>query len=75
MSMNMCKQSQLLNIPPGGGQLNLQLLRPPRQKENVVVVMGATGTGKSKLSIDLATRFPGEIVNSDKIQVYEGRRC
>ncbi|XP_059308736.1 adenylate isopentenyltransferase-like isoform X2 [Lycium ferocissimum] len=35
--------------------------------------MGATGCGKSKLSIDLATRFfPSEIINSDKIQVYNG---
>ncbi|KAF8405172.1 hypothetical protein HHK36_010071 [Tetracentron sinense] len=34
--------------------------------------MGATGTGKSKLSIDLATRFQAEIINSDKIQVYKG---
>ncbi|XP_057461684.1 adenylate isopentenyltransferase 3, chloroplastic [Actinidia eriantha] len=72
MSMVMCKQTQpLLNMPSGGG-LNLQVLRPPLQKERVVVVMGATGTGKSRLSIDLATRFPAEIVNSDKIQVYEG---
>ncbi|RRT57230.1 hypothetical protein B296_00037420, partial [Ensete ventricosum] len=42
------------------------------RKESVVVVMGATGTGKSKLSIELATRFSGEVVNSDKIQVYRG---
>ncbi|KAK8518521.1 hypothetical protein V6N13_027991 [Hibiscus sabdariffa] len=34
--------------------------------------MGATATGKSKLSIDLATHFNGEIINSDKIQVYKG---
>ncbi|XAR72343.1 Adenylate dimethylallyltransferase [Bertholletia excelsa] len=35
--------------------------------------MGATGSGKSRLSIDLATRFfPSEIINSDKIQVYRG---
>lgn len=35
--------------------------------------MGATGTGKSKLSIDLATRFfLGEIINTDKIQAYKG---
>ncbi|RYR71895.1 hypothetical protein Ahy_A02g006103 isoform A [Arachis hypogaea] len=34
--------------------------------------MGATGAGKSKLSVDLATCFPSEIINSDKIQVYEG---
>ncbi|XP_059453353.1 adenylate isopentenyltransferase-like [Corylus avellana] len=42
------------------------------KKEKIVVVMGATGTGKSKLSIDLATRFGGEIINSDKMQVYKG---
>lgn len=34
--------------------------------------MGATGTGKSRLSVDLATRFSGEIINSDKIQIYNG---
>ncbi|CAH2053331.1 unnamed protein product [Thlaspi arvense] len=39
-------------------------------KEKVVVIMGATGTGKSRLSVDLATRFSGEIINSDKMQVY-----
>ncbi|KAJ9543204.1 hypothetical protein OSB04_022911 [Centaurea solstitialis] len=46
--------------------------RPPKQ--NVVVVMGATGTGKSKLAVDLAAgrHHPAEIINSDKMQVYEG---
>ncbi|KAL3849846.1 hypothetical protein ACJIZ3_011728 [Penstemon smallii] len=34
--------------------------------------MGATGTGKSRLSIDLATHFAAEVINSDKIQVYQG---
>ncbi|KAI5659097.1 hypothetical protein M9H77_27890 [Catharanthus roseus] len=34
--------------------------------------MRATGTGKSRLFIDLATRFPSEIINLDKIQVYKG---
>ncbi|GAU16504.1 hypothetical protein TSUD_167350 [Trifolium subterraneum] len=34
--------------------------------------MGATGTGKTKLSINLGTQFPSEIINSDKIQVYKG---
>ncbi|KAL1202836.1 Adenylate isopentenyltransferase 8 [Cardamine amara subsp. amara] len=40
--------------------------------EKVVVIMGATGTGKSRLSVDLATRFSGEIINSDKMQFYDG---
>ncbi|WMV42924.1 hypothetical protein MTR67_036309 [Solanum verrucosum] len=41
-------------------------------KKKVVFIMGATGTGKSRLSIDLATHFRGEIINSDKMQVYKG---
>ncbi|KAI4318633.1 hypothetical protein MLD38_032310 [Melastoma candidum] len=41
-------------------------------KSKVVFILGATGTGKSKLSVNLATLFDGEIINSDKIQVYEG---
>ncbi|KAK4388524.1 Adenylate isopentenyltransferase 5, chloroplastic [Sesamum angolense] len=41
-------------------------------KDKVVVVLGATGTGKSRIAIDLAARFGGEVVNSDKIQVYKG---
>ncbi|THU44544.1 hypothetical protein C4D60_Mb02t08500 [Musa balbisiana] len=41
-------------------------------EERVVVIMGATGTGKSKLFIDLSAMFSGGAVNSDKIQVYRG---
>ncbi|KAL5726118.1 hypothetical protein ACHQM5_009188 [Ranunculus cassubicifolius] len=43
------------------------------KKDKIIVVLGATGTGKSRLSIDLAARyFPSEVINSDKIQVYKG---
>ncbi|KAJ9700221.1 hypothetical protein PVL29_005847 [Vitis rotundifolia] len=68
--LSACKQVQtpLLDIPG----LNMELFNPRRRKEKVVFVIGATGTGKSKLSIDLATRFPAEIINSDKMQVYKG---
>ncbi|KAK4771669.1 hypothetical protein SAY87_032201 [Trapa incisa] len=38
----------------------------------VVFVMGATGTGKSRLAIDLAIQHPAEVINSDKMQVYKG---
>ena len=41
-------------------------------KPKVVFVLGATATGKSKLAIALAHRFDGEVINSDKIQVYDG---
>ncbi|KAG5610070.1 hypothetical protein H5410_021351 [Solanum commersonii] len=33
--------------------------------------MGTIGTGKSHLSVDLASHFRGEIINSDKMQVYK----
>ena len=36
-------------------------------KKKVVFIMGATKTGKSRLSVDLATHFLGEIINSDKM--------
>ncbi|XP_073015555.1 adenylate isopentenyltransferase 3, chloroplastic-like [Primulina eburnea] len=51
---------------------NSQLFRQGTQKEKVVVIVGATGTGKSRLSIDLATHFAAEVINSDKMQVYHG---
>ncbi|KAL6529336.1 hypothetical protein OROGR_014959 [Orobanche gracilis] len=43
-------------------------------RKKIVVIMGPTGCGKTKLSIDLASRFfpCSEIVNSDKIQIYRG---
>lgn len=73
MSMLIPKPRPLPHLPTTGG-LDMQVLinHRPQQLDNVVVVMGATGTGKSRLSIDLATRFPAEIVNSDKMQVYKG---
>ncbi|ESZ94983.1 hypothetical protein SBOR_4603 [Sclerotinia borealis F-4128] len=41
-------------------------------KDPLIFVLGATGTGKSQLAIDLATRFNGEIINGDAMQMYEG---
>nr|QAU09256.1 isopentenyltransferase 1 [Streptocarpus rexii] len=45
-----------------------------RRHMKIIVIMGPTGCGKSKLSVDLASRFfpDSEIINSDKIQVYTG---
>nr|XP_045605135.1 tRNA dimethylallyltransferase-like isoform X2 [Procambarus clarkii] len=38
----------------------------------VVVVLGATGTGKSKLALEIARKFNGEIISADSMQVYHG---
>lgn len=35
----------------------------------VVVILGATGTGKSKLAMEIASRFNGEIISADSMQV------
>ncbi len=37
-----------------------------------VAVVGATASGKTGLSLDLAERLDGEIVNTDAMQVYRG---
>lgn len=46
-------------------------LMSPTKKEKIVVILGSTATGKSDLSIQLATKFNGEIINSDSMQLYK----
>ena len=38
----------------------------------VIAIVGATGTGKSKLAVQIAGRFNGEIINADAMQMYKG---
>lgn len=38
----------------------------------LIVVLGATACGKSRLAIELARRFNGEIISADSMQVYHG---
>lgn len=39
-------------------------------KEKVVVLIGPTAVGKTKISIDLAKKFNGEIISGDSMQIY-----
>nr|AAT28191.1 isopentenyl transferase [Glycine max] len=70
-----CKQ-ELPLVSFQKGSLMMESLfhhRNNSNKDKVVVIMGATGAGKTKLAIDVAKHFqPAEIVNSDKMQVYKG---
>ena len=38
----------------------------------LVIVIGPTAVGKSRVAVDLALRFGGEVVSGDSIQVYRG---
>ena len=38
----------------------------------VIVITGPTAVGKTKLRIELAKRYNGEIINADAVQVYKG---
>lgn len=39
--------------------------------ENLVIITGPTGIGKTELSLDLAKKYKGEIISSDSMQIYK----
>jgi tRNA-2-methylthio-N6-dimethylallyladenosine synthase len=41
-------------------------------KNKLVVVLGPTACGKTKIGVDLAKKFNGEIISADSRQVYKG---
>lgn len=40
-------------------------------KKKIVCIVGTTGVGKSDLSIEIAQRYNGEIINADSMQMYK----
>jgi tRNA dimethylallyltransferase len=41
-------------------------------KQKLLVIIGPTAVGKTKLSIELAKRYNGEIISGDSMQIYLG---
>ncbi len=41
----------------------------PQTKTPILVVLGATGAGKSQLALELAQKFGGEVISADAMQV------
>ena len=37
----------------------------------ILVIVGPTGVGKTKLSIELAKIYNGEVINADSTQIYK----
>ena len=44
----------------------------PAKKNNVIAIVGATASGKTAFSIDLAKKVDGEIISADSRLVYKG---
>lgn len=42
------------------------------ESKKIIAIVGPTASGKTKLSIELAKRYNGEIINGDSVQVYKG---
>ncbi len=38
----------------------------------IICILGPTGVGKTKLSIELAKKYNAEVINADSVQVYKG---
>lgn len=59
-----------------GGTKNLKLLvgsiGNAMAHPKYIVIVGATGSGKSSLALKIAKDFQGEIVNCDSVQLYKG---
>ena len=43
-----------------------------QNKTQIVSVVGPTASGKTRLSVELAKRFDGEIISADSMQIYRG---
>jgi tRNA dimethylallyltransferase len=42
------------------------------KKQKIILVLGPNASGKSKLAVELAKKFNGEIISADSRQVYRG---
>ncbi len=56
--------------------LEAELVKPEektkKELDKVLVILGPTASGKTRLGIDLARKYIGEIISADSRQVYKG---
>mgnify|MGYP000898302166 CR=1 FL=1 len=56
----------------GGLMVSLNLHAKRQYPFNLITVLGATASGKTRLAVALARRFGGEIISADSRQVFRG---
>jgi tRNA dimethylallyltransferase len=54
----------------GGNDKKITIMN--NDKKKIVVILGPTASGKTKLAVELANKFNGEIISADSRQVYRG---
>ena len=78
MDLNKPLNKLHLKIPLSGNRFNpifennMASERSDEEEPLIIVILGCTGTGKSKLSLEIGRRINGEIISSDSMQVYKG---
>ena len=40
-------------------------------KKKIILLFGPTASGKSRLAVDIAKEYNGEIINADSMQIYK----
>lgn len=55
-----------------GEQAAKQPGKASEERPRIVIIAGPTAVGKTALSLELARRLNGEIINADSVQVYRG---
>jgi tRNA dimethylallyltransferase len=51
---------------------NIKKMKLNKNKQKILVVLGATATGKSDMAVKIAKEFNGEIISADSRQIYKG---
>ena len=58
----------MFEIPDNHSHLNGSVMK--LVNHNLIAVVGATATGKTRLAVNLAERFNGEVLSADSRQIY-----
>ncbi|MCL2017060.1 MAG: tRNA (adenosine(37)-N6)-dimethylallyltransferase MiaA [Defluviitaleaceae bacterium] len=52
--------------------MDLKKIKKLKEQKNLIVIAGATATGKTAVAVELAQKLNGEIISADSMQVYKG---